>query len=792
MENHNKESLKTSVFRGSQYFISCYFTVLILFAHTSCDMITEPYSSSLSDDHQTTLTITGIPDNLNCDDNRLLVFLPYVVSSGSIQTLMSWLVIEDKPEITSNSVTARFTENIGRRRIFLAAPRGDDINNWTFWTYSNGENINFNITDYNSSPVYEFSGNNTLSWNKFKMIPIGNWPEESVVTIPASISQINLTQGSLEDKLLLIAESGSSNAQYNIIIENDITVNPLTLSTSGSNVFVKLKGNSSFNPSTIKLGNYGSLLTVNAPLTLVLEDIILQGGTGNTMPLVNIENNGRILLGDGAILAGNSNIQTLGGGVFIKSGVLIVDGGSINGNESTKYPSGSGGGVYVDDDGRLYLKRGMISNNSAYNGGGVYVNQAIFIMTGGEISGNNADSGGGVYLSDASNAIGAGTVSANTVNFKKTPHFGPGTSGIIYGSIAQDGKSNNANVGSCLYYHWAKGYWYYTRDRTLNEYDRIDSDNRLVNWDFRNGGIWNPDLTNNIPENYVNLSGLTPKSAPSGSLDEIFRTIAQSYDYGVIYDIVVSSDQVLGTQHILTRGENVVIRLRSPEGSAKTITLADKGVLFYVYNHITLILQNIELRGIPDNNSPLIYVNGTVCIEDGTAICQNINVTGTSGGIFADTGGHLIMNGGEIRDNKCLDYDHGSGGGVMLYTSSYFHMNNGRIYNNFAEEEGGGVCVYKSTFIMYNGEIFGNEGFQGGGVFLDGSDFRKQVAFGQTVSGKIYDNTVPVGKTKHPGFFPSRAAGKNIYAGDRGADSNIDETQHMTTSNMSVPPWEKL
>jgi hypothetical protein len=728
------------------------------------------------------------------DANKLLVFLPYVLSSNTIQELMEWNVIKGETTIKSGTATVDLNWS-GNRRILLAVPRGNDINDWTFWIYSNGENIVFNISDYTSSPGFTFvEGQNTLSWNKFLMIPVGNWPTESTIDIPAPATVRILDEGTLGDKLRLITESDASNIVYDIKIDNDITINPLVISSRGKNVFVRLCSRSPAAIRTITLGNYGSVFTVENQVTLILNDIILKGGSGNTKSLITINNNGRIMVGLGSKICGNSNIESNGGGVNIIDGVLIIDGGAIESNEATKYISGSGGGVYVDDNGRLYLKSGVISRNRAYKGGGVGMYKSIFIMTGGEIGGNESAWGGGVYIFDSSNAIWAGTISANSVNFKKMPLGGSGPSGIIYGSIAPDGKANSQSEGgNAVYYDWADGYFSYSRNRTLNEYDTIDSDNREVNWDYRDGGVWDPDGSNASIENTVDLSGLTVKTMPRGDLATVFSTITQSTEKNVLYDVIVENDTILAPQHLITQGQNTVIRLQGDGNGIKTITLSDKGSIFYVYDYVTLILENIRLKGVNDNNSPLIFnAGGTVVIEDGTILFDNINVTGTGGGVMVDTGGHLIMNGGEIYNNRSLDYETGSGGGIFLNASSTFHMNNGKIFNNFSEEEGGGVCVYKATFIMYNGEIYNNEGFQGGGVYLDGSVFRKQMAFGSTVSGKIYDNTVPWGKTKLRGSFVFSANGSNIYAGTFGANSDIDEYSHMTTDNTASSPWERL
>jgi len=70
------------------------------------------------------------------------------------------------------------------------------------------------------------------------------------------------------------------------------------------------------------------------------------------------------------------------------------------GGEISNNTAGNGGGVYVD--GYFSMLGGMIANNTAiYDGGGVYVSGGHFDLLGGKISGNVAfGNGGGVWVTD--------------------------------------------------------------------------------------------------------------------------------------------------------------------------------------------------------------------------------------------------------------------------------------------------------------------------------------------------------------------------------------------------------
>ena len=123
-----------------------------------------------------------------------------------------------------------------------------------------------------------------------------------------------------------------------------------------------------------------------------------------------VYNNGTFTLNGGVIgafetdevsIAGN---RGLAGGVFNGAyGTFEMNGGAINGNESTN----NAGGVYVYNsaDSGFTMTGGKITNNTAESAGGVYA-AGKFDMLGGEISGNTATStdvtsggGSGVYIS---------------------------------------------------------------------------------------------------------------------------------------------------------------------------------------------------------------------------------------------------------------------------------------------------------------------------------------------------------------------------------------------------------
>ncbi|MCL2206974.1 MAG: T9SS type A sorting domain-containing protein [Fibromonadales bacterium] len=128
---------------------------------------------------------------------------------------------------------------------------------------------------------------------------------------------------------------------------------------------------------TIRGGNFaiargisGNLFTVSAGATLVLEDIIIDGNGGGGGSLAIVGDGGMLEMCDGAVLR-NNNADN-GGGVYVANGKFTMSGGKISGNAAT-----FGGGVYV------------IGSSGVFN------------MNGGEINGNAASYGSGVYISNS-------------------------------------------------------------------------------------------------------------------------------------------------------------------------------------------------------------------------------------------------------------------------------------------------------------------------------------------------------------------------------------------------------
>ena len=196
-----------------------------------------------------------------------------------------------------------------------------------------------------------------------------------------------------------------------------ITRNKTASSLGGGGVFMNgsdtvyalnefiMSGNAVISENTATNGNGGGVYMNSAP------EVTMNGGsiTGNTAA-----NNGGGVYANGSTVftvkdgtiggstAADANAAKYGGGVYVKNGTFTMSGGKITGNSATK----DGGGVRLDKGTLNMSGSAVISRNTTDTyGGGVDVNNGSFTMSGGSITGNNAIRGGGVELTGINNTM---------------------------------------------------------------------------------------------------------------------------------------------------------------------------------------------------------------------------------------------------------------------------------------------------------------------------------------------------------------------------------------------------
>ncbi|GHV88767.1 hypothetical protein AGMMS50267_11270 [Spirochaetia bacterium] len=278
--------------------------------------------------------------------------------------------------------------------------------------------------------------------------------------------------------------------------------------------------------------------------------------------------------------------------------------------------------------------------------------------------------------------------------------------------------------------------------------------------------------------------------------------------------------------------------------SSSTITLTGTGSLFTIAasSNITLVLdENVTLKGVPNNNAPLIMVNsgdvlemkgnakitgnastaraGGVSVSDGTfnmsgnaSISDNASSYGMAGVGGVSVGGTFNMSGNAsisyntatgtngsggvvssgsftMRDNASINYNTAIGmngsGGVLFGGGSFTMRDNASINYNIATAVGGGVRITSGIFTMQdNAGISMNTASNAGG----GVDIRGNGVFNMNGSASISGNTVSSGMgggvvILENGTFTK--TGASVIYGDTDGVHNSGDTENTLIGSTS-------
>ena len=244
---------------------------------------------------------------------------------------------------------------------------------------------------------------------------------------------------------------------------------------------------------------------------------------------------------------------------------------------------------------------------------------------------------------------------------------------------------------------------------------------------------------------------------------------------GSDYIFTVDKPESLMQQDLFYDNKKITITLKG-DTQEQTVSLSGNGSLFTINSGVTLILDNITLKGHGQNDTSLIIINsgglemnagskitsntasnpasigggvtnydyGTLIMKDGGEISGNTCLGDGVGGVMSF--GNFIMEGGEISSNHADGHGTGgvwilgnftmedgkitrnttagssSGGGVFVFYRAIFTMKKGEISGNHADGSGGGVVVFGAgTFNMDGGAIYNNTAtYHGGGVYVMG------------------------------------------------------------------------
>ena len=170
---------------------------------------------------------------------------------------------------------------------------------------------------------------------------------------------------------------------------------------------------------------------------------------------------GKFVMNGGSISARSTNGH--GGVVYMYSGTFIMNAGSLSG----KALKGSGGAVYVEH-GIFTMNGGTITGKAAEtekdngsrgwagHGGAVYNDGATVIINGGTITGSSAVEGGGIYADGGTLTIGKANITGNTAT-----NGGGGiyayNSALTMDGATVTGNNGGESLGGGIYISGAKG-----------------------------------------------------------------------------------------------------------------------------------------------------------------------------------------------------------------------------------------------------------------------------------------------------------------------------------------------
>jgi hypothetical protein len=272
---------------------------------------------------------------------------------------------------------------------------------------------------------------------------------------------------------------------------------------------------------------------------------------------------------------------------------------------------------------------------------------------------------------------------------------------------------------------------------------------------------------------------------------------------------------------ITINGENGIIQLQLNE-----MEEPEETCLFVIGKEVTLILESgITLKGIDDNATALVVVDGIFTMNEGSKVTGNTNANGGriyGAGVRIRGGGEFTLSGGSVSDNKTTGYvgsggifvdenaiftmnsgeisgnstEHASGGGVFVAVGGLFTMSGGTISGNSTKDGywesgayyamgGGGVNDW-GTFTMTGGEISGNTSELGGGVNVHGDSGAVFAKTGGIIYGKDADDDKK-NVAHNTGQAVRLSVGSNVVSRqDRFRSNTVGEDVNLSSEDPST------
>ena len=518
-----------------------------------------------------------------------------------------------------------------------------------------------------------------------------------------------------------------------------------------------------YSSTRAKFNMYGGSITGNNG-HVTSSNTSTPGGGGVYMNCPNnMENDGGYFQMYGGTIKDNS--ATNGGGVYMCNNVgniFKMYDGSITGNTAAE----KGGGVY-SEGGTITMTGGRIERNNASQGGGMYESggsSVYFTMSGGNITDNTAtDKGGGVYVSEGGNfkLNGSVQITGNTKNSAaNNVELAAGKTITILSGLtdgASIGVTTEKTPEKGDYSKVASGAEGYSL--TEEDVKHFFSDVDQENYTIKCAG--NKLILTNTEDSTLHHHPICGKICTHMNAD---GTLQHEDVYWEATSTL--SDSMPAGYYYLTQDVPLTKSWYPAEGMVLDLNGHD-------------IIMNANYNVIEINNPGTFTLSD--CKNDDNAYGKITHGENHTGGgirlataIYRNYTNSFIMYGGSITENT------GSYPGVYLEYNSYrprtFTMYGGEITNNTNKGnnyKGGGVYVASSnTFVMKGGKITGNTtATSGGGVYVD-KQSNKQGEFIVSGDAKITGNYKTDDTTADNVYLQSNTNGIQAYIKVNGALSD--------------------
>lgn len=429
------------------------------------------------------------------------------------------------------------------------------------------------------------------------------------------------------------------------------------------------------------------LFTVKEGGTLTISNLTLDGNGKQT--LIQVEKGGKLILEKGAVL------KNCASSAICNKGTLIMNGGSITGNDmqQNNYRPGNGG-VFNDVGAEFTMNGGSISENGripsykvasthetyskqGYAGG--VTNLGTFTMSGGKIQGNGCYSNAGVKGAGGVNNLGTFTLEGD-------------------GIIAENSATIAGDVGGV----------YNSKDATFTLADNaeIRENNDEINGKvvrLSGGGVYNDG-------NFIMEGGTIKGHKVTQFGGGVYNSVDGTF---TMKGGRITENTAMGTS---------TTALNSSTGggvfNSGTFTMSDGEI-----SHNTAAKGGGIQSGIDpdfsDKRAEAKFIMNGGRIEYNTA-------TANGGGLFVYTRSVAIITRGRIEYNEAQGKHGGgySGGGIYINQSEGNEKQNGTLYlynavitDNKSAQEGSGIaaCPYSNVqiYMLDGGAIYGNQSSTG-------------------------------------------------------------------------------